>query len=548
MRWLFPLFFLTACQAQDLPPGYAPLEGGGVEAVRQVALGGEGYARMLAGWRLVDREEIPLAERAEYAWRYALFLEGARAFEPGWEAKAAWRVAAPLLERAQDPRAFAAWQRLLPQEEAVAALLRLGAGEPLWEALFRGQAYEALLRVLPQGARPDLRAQALYRLGRYQEALPHYRAWAERDPRGYLGLGYALWRLGRREEALWALGRYDRPESRYAQARIREEMGQKEEALSLYRRSTPEGLWQATALLERAGLAREALSLYLELAQSPTPFADDAALRAYLLAGELGLPGVREEAYALLSGGLGLLVGKTPDPPPPPPEAPSPPEAPRVEALLGAGQEAWARGEVRYALWQRPGDWPALVPLLYRLGAYREGIRAAWPTALAYPRAYGEWVEAYARREGLDPHLLYALLHVESRFDPKAVSPTGALGLGQFLRGTWADVARMLGEPPADPMDPEASIRYAARYLRWLLERCQALGLEGMERTACALTAYNGGIGYTSRGLAQEGGLWAFLRFQERDEPREYLAKVLSAYAAYRAIPWPGAGPAPSRR
>jgi soluble lytic murein transglycosylase len=144
-------------------------------------------------------------------------------------------------------------------------------------------------------------------------------------------------------------------------------------------------------------------------------------------------------------------------------------------------------------------------------------------------------VEAYARKEGLDPDLLYALFHVESRFDPKAVSPTGALGLAQFLRGTWADVARMLGEPPADPFDPESAIRYAARYLAWLLERCGAFA--GLERVACALTAYNGGIGYTLRGIAQQGGLYPFLRFQERDEPREYLAKVLAAYAAYRAIP-----------
>nr|WP_188847846.1 transglycosylase SLT domain-containing protein [Thermus composti] len=377
MRWLLLLILLSACRAQGLPPDYALLAEGQTEALRQVALGGEGYARLLAGWRLVAREEVPLAERAEYAWRYALFLEEARAFEPGWEAREAWRVAAFLLEAAGDGRAFSAWARLLPEEEAAQALLRLGTGERLWEALFQGRAYEVLLEVLPQGERPDLRAQALYRLGRYGEALPHYRAWAEKDPRGFLGLGYALWR--------------------------------------------------------------------------------------------------------------------------------------------------------------RPEDWPALVPLLYRLGAYREGIRAAWPTALAYPRAYREWVEAYAREEGLDPDLLFALLHVESRFDPLARSPTGALGLAQFLRSTWADVARMLGEPPADPFDPQSAIRYAARYLRWLLERCAAFS--GVEGLACALTAYNGGIGYTLRGIAREGGLYAFLRFQERDEPREYLAKVLSAYAAYKAIP-----------
>lgn len=537
MRWLLVLSWvaLASCRGQDLPEPFGSLERGVTEEVRQVALGGEGYARMLAGWLLVDRQEVPLAERAEYAWRYALFLEEVRAFEPGWEAKAAWRKAASLLQQAQDPRAISAWGRLLPEGEAVAALLSLGQGERLWETLFQGRAYEALLQVLPPGVRPDLRAQALFRLGRYREALAFYREWAKGDPRGYLGLGYALWRLGRRGEALEALARYDHPESRYAQGRILEEMGKVLEAVEAYRQSIPQGIWRATGLLERQGLKKEALALYLDLARGTSQYADDAALRAYFLAGELGLAEPRREALDLMQGGLGLLLGREPPLPPPAPSSLPPPEASLVEALVASGKEAWARGVVRYALWQGPGDWPALVPLLYRLGAYREGIRAAWPTAMAYPRPYRDWVEGYARGEGLDPNLLYALLHVESRFDPLAVSPTGALGLGQFLRSTWEDVARMLGEPPADPFDPEASIRYAARYLRWLLDRCAAY--RGLEQVACAVTAYNGGIGYTLRGIHREQSLYAFLRFQERDEPREYLAKVLAAYAAYRAIP-----------
>jgi soluble lytic murein transglycosylase len=515
-----------------LPEAYALLETGRLEALRQVAQGG-GYAALLAGSRLAQREEVPLAERAEYAWRYALFLEGGLGARLGGQARLAGSGAPS--GRGQRPPGLFRLGEASARARGCGRPPAPGGGERLWEALFRGRAYEALLSALPPGERPDLRAQALFRLGRYREALPFYRAWAEADPRGYLGLGYALWRLGQPKEALVAFARYDHPEARLGQGRVLEEMGLWLEAVEAYRRSAPEGLWRATALLERLGLRKEALELYLNLAQGDSLYADDAALRAYVLAGELGLVEAREEAYARLQGGLGLLLGKTPPPPPPAPEGPPPPEALLVEALVRAGKEAYARGEVRYALWTRPRDWPSLVPLFYRLRMYREGIRAAWPTALAYPRPYRDWVEAYARKEGLEPDLLYALLHVESRFDPQAVSPTGALGLAQFLRGTWADVARMLGESPADPFDPESAIRYAARYLAWLLERCGAFA--GLERVACALTAYNGGIGYTLRGIAQQGGLYPFLRFQERDEPREYLAKVLSAYAAYRAIP-----------
>ncbi|WP_337843861.1 transglycosylase SLT domain-containing protein [Thermus sp.] len=535
-RLVLFLLLLSACRGQELPPPFHLLEGGDPRALRDLALRGEGYPSLLAGAALLEREGLPLPERAEYAWRYALFLEEVGAHEPGWEARPFWRKAALLLEEAQDPRAFSAWTRLLPEGEAVSALLRLGSGESLYEALFRGRAYQALLEVLPQGARPDLRAQALYRLGRYREALPHYQAWASEDPRGFLGLGWALFQLGRLEEAEAAFLRYPTPESRYALGRIRERQGRPEEAVALYGESTPEGLWRATALLERGGKVEEALALYLKLAQRQSPYQDDAALRAHVLAGRLGLAEAKAQALALLKGGLGLLVGKAKPPPPPPPEAPPSPEASLFQALLEAGRGEWARGVVRHALWVRPWDWPALVPLLYQGGAYREGIRASWPSALAYPRAYRAWVEGYAAREGLEPDLLFALLHVESRFDPLAVSPTGAKGLGQFIGSTWRDVARMLGEAPGDPFDPETSIRYTARYLRWLVDRCRtALPEEGA--VACAVTAYNGGIGYTLRGLQKEGDLWAFLRFQERDEPREYLAQVLEAYAAYRQLP-----------
>jgi soluble lytic murein transglycosylase len=355
-----------------------------------------------------------------------------------------------------------------------------------------------------------------------------------------LGLGWTLFRLGRKEEALEAFARYPHPEGLYAQGFVLESQGRLLEAVAAYRRSTPEGLLRAGRILEALGQKEEAARLYLLLGQEDVPFADDALLWAYRLGEEAAREGLRRKGSGLL-----WLLGEAPPPPGPPPAAPEAPEAPLVRALLGAKRGEWARGVLRYALLERPGDWPALVPLLYEAGAYREGIRAAEGTALAYPRPYRDWVEEEARRYGLEADLLFALLHVESRFDPYAVSPTGAQGLGQFTRATWLDVARMLGEEPGDPFDPHTSIRYTARYLAWLYERCR--GFLEPARTACALTAYNGGIGYTLRGVEREGDLFAFLWRQERDEPREYLEKVLRAYAHYRALSENPAWPAPSR-
>jgi soluble lytic murein transglycosylase-like protein len=95
-------------------------------------------------------------------------------------------------------------------------------------------------------------------------------------------------------------------------------------------------------------------------------------------------------------------------------------------------------------------------------------------------------VKQSARKYGLDPRLLEAVMQVESAGNPRAVSRKGALGLMQLMPAT----ARELGV--GNPLDPRENLEGGARYLSRLLARYQG-DLE------MALGAYNAGPGTVDR-------------------------------------------------
>jgi soluble lytic murein transglycosylase-like protein len=99
-------------------------------------------------------------------------------------------------------------------------------------------------------------------------------------------------------------------------------------------------------------------------------------------------------------------------------------------------------------------------------------------------------VERNAAQRGLDPNFLARLLWKESRFEPGAISPVGAMGIAQFMPET----ARLYDLD--DPFNPAQAIFKAAWYLRYLTDMTGNIGL--------AAIAYNGGEARAARFIASE--------------------------------------------
>ncbi len=117
--------------------------------------------------------------------------------------------------------------------------------------------------------------------------------------------------------------------------------------------------------------------------------------------------------------------------------------------------------------------------------AYASVLRAFDP-ALGETRAQQFATQAIVEADaaGVDARLVVALVAVESSWEPQAVSPGGARGLGQLMPAT----ARGLG---VDPVDPSANLHGTVIHLAGLIARYARFA--PAERYARAIAAYNAG-------------------------------------------------------
>jgi hypothetical protein len=149
--------------------------------------------------------------------------------------------------------------------------------------------------------------------------------------------------------------------------------------------------------------------------------------------------------------------------------------------------------------------------LIYRGKGYSPRPRPRKNDFAQNRRRFTPLVDRVARHHHLDPHLVHAVVQVESAYNPVAVSTKGAVGLMQLMPGT----AHRYGVP--DRLDPVRNLQGGVRYLRDLLIR--------FDDVVLALAAYNAG----EKAVERHGN-----RVPPYPETRRYVSKVLAVWRTLR--------------
>ena len=121
--------------------------------------------------------------------------------------------------------------------------------------------------------------------------------------------------------------------------------------------------------------------------------------------------------------------------------------------------------------------------------------------------AYSREIAEASARHGVPQRLIWAVIRVESGFDHRAVSRTGARGLMQLMPET----AAILGV--RDSFNPRENIHGGTRHLRAMMERFSY-------NPRLALAAYNAG----EKAVIEYGGVPPY------PETQDYVVRVLRFY------------------
>lgn len=178
-------------------------------------------------------------------------------------------------------------------------------------------------------------------------------------------------------------------------------------------------------------------------------------------------------------------------------------------------------------------SWHRVVPVCAMLAALLvAGALSLVPSSLTrglfYPVGHAGQIEAAARRHGVDPLLVCAVIQCESGWDESALSSAGAVGLMQVMPATAESLAALgvvdaSEYDPSDLADPLVNIEYGCAYLGYLQGQLDSLDE--------VVAAYNAGPGSVARWTAEGGTIPDDIEYAET---RAYLERVRAAYEGYQ--------------
>ncbi|MBN1761142.1 MAG: transglycosylase SLT domain-containing protein [Chitinispirillaceae bacterium] len=152
---------------------------------------------------------------------------------------------------------------------------------------------------------------------------------------------------------------------------------------------------------------------------------------------------------------------------------------------------------------------------------------------LFYPPFFAEFIRKEAKNYNVDPFLISGVMRQESIFNPKIVSPAGAIGLMQIMPYTGKYIAEKKKTPfTSDSLySAEYNIRFGVYYVHELLEQFDG-------NKMLALAAYNAGP-HNAKRWAKAGRnkeLDLFVEDIGFTETRGYVKKVMANYWTYEFL------------
>ena len=155
----------------------------------------------------------------------------------------------------------------------------------------------------------------------------------------------------------------------------------------------------------------------------------------------------------------------------------------------------------------------------------------------AYPTDYKEYVEASSSKYNVRPELVFAVIKVESKFNEKAQSHSGALGLMQIMPETFSWLQSHIADKALDEeklKDPRINIEYGTYFLSYIQKKYKDEKVQ--------LCAYNAGIGTVEKWLknkeySDDGKVLKKIPFKETEN---YVAEVSKAKKKYRNLYYKG--------